>query len=55
MDDEIAQVRDALEAAGLYTWELIEGIVNVYSGPVTDEPDPARDDYLFTVTVTKTP
>lgn len=55
LENAIVRTRDALEATGLHTWEIAEGIVNVYTEPVTDEPDPARTDYLFTVTVTVTP
>lgn len=56
MDDQITQVRDALEARGLHTWELAEGIINVYSEPVPfDGPDDMQDKYLYTVTVTRTP
>ena len=58
LDDQIAQVRDALETAGLHTWELSAGIVNVYSAPVTGDwgdPEPTDATYLYTVTVTKTP
>ncbi len=55
-DNDIARVRDALEAKGLHTWELTEGIINVYSAPVPfDGPDGMDDQYLFTVTVTATP
>ena len=54
-DEPIGKTRVALEKAGLHTWEIGEGIINVYSKPVS--PDGLADDeaYLFTVTVTVTP
>ena len=53
-DDPIGQVRDALEAKGLHTWEVAEGTINVYSERVPfDGPDGMQDQYLFTVTVTQ--
>jgi hypothetical protein len=55
MDEQITQVLDALEKAGLHTWELSEGIINVHSAPVTDGGSADAATYLYTVTVTKTP
>jgi hypothetical protein len=58
MNDKIAIVRDALEAqnGSQTTWEIAEGIINVYSQPVPAEgPDGMEDQYLCTVTVTVTP
>ncbi len=37
LDDLITKVRDALENAGLHTWEIAEGIVNVHTQPVLDD------------------
>jgi hypothetical protein len=56
LDNLITKVRDALENAGLHTWEISDGIVNVHTQPVLDESQ-AKDDvtYLGTVTVTIAP
>jgi hypothetical protein len=55
LDDLITKVRDAMEAAGLHTWELSEGIVNTYSAPVPpDGPEPIDEHYIGTITVTIT-
>jgi hypothetical protein len=58
MDGIIGQVRDGLEKefGDRRTWELSEGVINIYTKPVpADGPDGMEDDYLATVTVTRTP
>jgi hypothetical protein len=58
IDGLIGQVRDGLERefGDRTTWELSEGIINVYSKPVPAEgPAAMEGDYLVTVTVTRTP
>jgi hypothetical protein len=58
LDDKVTAVRDALEAkfGDRTTWEIAEGIINVYSQPIpADGPDAMQDQYLATVTVTVTP
>lgn len=54
-DEPIGKVRMALENAGLHTWELSEGIINVHSAPVTDDGSGDDATYVCTVTVTVTP
>lgn len=46
----VDEVRNALEAAGLRTDDIGNGIVNVYGPGGVNE-----DSYLYTVTVTVTP
>ncbi len=53
MGDQIQTLRDKLDAAGLHTWEVGDGIINVYSAPTSfDGPDEST--YLYTLTLSGT-
>ncbi len=53
LDDKITAVRDALENAGMHTWEIAPGIINIFTEKVESEKEgESHTNYMCTVTVT---